>query len=162
LRITSFLFYFHSFLFYVKDLMTKKVLLFCWSRDGLYVLSESCATSLPQVFSSTCLSTSTDVWHRRPGHPSTCILHFLVKNKKVSCTSNQFIFNCPACPLGKSSRLTQKLRVIKLELLLTWFLVMFKVPPLCCHLMVFAILLFLWMPIWSLYGFILWLLSLMF
>jgi len=31
-----------------------------------------------------------------------------VKNKKVSCTSTQFNFHCPACPLGKSSRLTLK------------------------------------------------------
>jgi hypothetical protein len=67
--------------------MKKKVLLSGRSKDGLYVLSESSATSLPQVFSSTCLSTSDDVWHRRLGHPSPRILHFLVKNKKVSCTS---------------------------------------------------------------------------
>jgi hypothetical protein len=58
-------FEFHPFLFYVKDLMTKEVLLFGRSRDGLYILSESSTTSLPQVFSSTCLSTSANVWHRR-------------------------------------------------------------------------------------------------
>ena len=101
-------FEFHSFLFYVKDHMTKKVLLSSWSRDGLYVLFESFATSLPQVFSSTCLSTSSDVWHRWRGHPSPHILHFLVKNKKLSFTSNQFNFNCPTCSLGKSSHLTLK------------------------------------------------------
>jgi len=101
-------FKFHSFIFYVKDLITKEVLLFDWSRDGLYILSESSATSLPQVFSSTCLSTSADVWHRRLRHPSPHILYFLVKNKKVSCTSNQFNFNYPACSLGKSSRLILK------------------------------------------------------
>jgi hypothetical protein len=44
--------------------MTKKVLLSSWSRDDLYVLFESFAMSLPQVFSSTCLSISADVWHR--------------------------------------------------------------------------------------------------
>jgi hypothetical protein len=58
-------FEFHPFLFYVKDLMTKEVLLFGRSRDGLYILSESSTTSLPQVFSSTCLSTSANVWHCR-------------------------------------------------------------------------------------------------
>jgi len=88
--------------------MTKEVLLSSWSRDGLYVLSESSATSLLKVFSSTCLSTSTDVWHRRLGHPSLCSMHFLVSTKQVSCTPKQFNFNCPACPLGKSSRLTLK------------------------------------------------------
>ena len=40
-------FEFHSFLFYVKDHMTKEVLLSSWSRDGLYVLFESFATLLP-------------------------------------------------------------------------------------------------------------------
>jgi hypothetical protein len=101
-------FEFHSSLFYVKDLMTKEVLLSGRSRDGLYVLSESSAMSFPQVVSSICLSTSADVWHHRLRHPSPRILHFLVKNKKVSCTSTQFNFNCFACPLGKSSRLTLK------------------------------------------------------
>ncbi|KAJ6969913.1 hypothetical protein NC653_034466 [Populus alba x Populus x berolinensis] len=79
-------FEFHSSLFYVKDLMTKEVLS-GQIKDGLYVLSASSATSLPQAFSSTCLSTSADVWHRRLGHPSPHILHLLVKNKKVSYTS---------------------------------------------------------------------------
>jgi hypothetical protein len=80
--------------------MTKEVLLSGQSRDGLYVFSESSTTSLPQAFSSTCLSTSADVWHRRLGHPSPRILHLLVKNKKVSCTSTQINFHCPACPLS--------------------------------------------------------------
>jgi len=88
--------------------MTKEVLLSGQSRDGLYVLYELSAMSLPQAFSSTCLSTSTDIWHRRLGHPSPRILHLLVKNKKVSCTSKLFNFNCLVCPLGKSCRLTLK------------------------------------------------------
>jgi hypothetical protein len=59
LRITSFFNFIP--LFYVKDLMKKEVLLSGRSKDGLYVLSESSATLLPQVFSSTRLSTSADV-----------------------------------------------------------------------------------------------------
>ena len=101
-------FEFHLFLFYVTDLMTKEVLLFGWSGDGLYILFASSATSLPQVFSSTCLFTSIDVWHCQLGHPSPCILNFLVSTKHVSCTLKQFNFNCPACLLGKSSYLTLK------------------------------------------------------
>lgn len=62
--------------------MTKEVLLSAQSKNGLYVLSESSAMSLPQAFSSTCLSTFADIWHRRLGHPSPRILHLLVKNKK--------------------------------------------------------------------------------
>jgi hypothetical protein len=43
-------FEFHSSVFYVKDLITKEVLLSGQSKDGLYVLSENFATSMPQAF----------------------------------------------------------------------------------------------------------------
>ncbi|KAJ6733370.1 hypothetical protein OIU74_005177 [Salix koriyanagi] len=99
-------FEFHSFVFYVKDLITKEVLLSGRSKDGLYVLSESSATLLPQAFLSTSLAASADFWHRRLGHPSSRILSLLASNKKVTCTSLRFDFQCQACPLGKSSRLS--------------------------------------------------------
>jgi len=73
------------------------------SRDGLYVLSESSAMSLPQIFLSTRLSVLADVWRRRLGYPSPHILNFLVSNEKVYYTSKPFNFNCPAYLLGKSS-----------------------------------------------------------
>jgi histone deacetylase 1/2 len=40
-------FEFHASMFYVKDLITKEALLFGQSNDGLYVLFESSATSVP-------------------------------------------------------------------------------------------------------------------
>jgi hypothetical protein len=54
-------FLFHSSFFYVKDLITKAVLLSSQSKDGLYVLSESSAMFLPHAFLSASLSTSADV-----------------------------------------------------------------------------------------------------
>ena len=63
-------FEFHSSVFYVKDLITKEVLLSGQSKDALYVLSESSATSLPHAFLSTSMTTFADIWHRRLGHPS--------------------------------------------------------------------------------------------
>ncbi|KAL3571765.1 hypothetical protein D5086_025669 [Populus alba] len=42
----------------------KEVLLFGRSHDGLYVLSESLATSVPQAFWSPCISATADLWHR--------------------------------------------------------------------------------------------------
>jgi len=63
-------FEFHSSVFYVKDLITKEVLLSGQSKDGHYVLSESSATSLPHAFLSTSMTTFADIWHRRLGHPS--------------------------------------------------------------------------------------------
>ena len=99
-------FEFHSSVFYVKDLITKEVLLSGQSKDGLYVLLENSAMSMPQAFLSASLSTSADIWHRRLGHPSSRVLSFLASNKKVTCTSRPLNFQCPACPLGKSSRLS--------------------------------------------------------
>jgi len=61
---------------------------------------------LPQAFLSASLSTSTDVWHRRLGHPSSRVLSLLASHKKVTCTSCPLNFQCSACPLGKSSRLS--------------------------------------------------------
>jgi hypothetical protein len=40
-------FEFHASMFYVKDLVTKEVVLSSQSNDGLYVLSESSARSIP-------------------------------------------------------------------------------------------------------------------
>ena len=54
-------FEFHASMFYVKDLVTKKVLLSGQIHDGLYVLSESSATSVPQAFWSPCISTIADL-----------------------------------------------------------------------------------------------------
>jgi hypothetical protein len=57
---------------------------------------------LPQAF----LSNSIDVWHHRLDHPSSRVLSLLASNKKVVCTSRPLNFQCQACSLGKSSRLS--------------------------------------------------------
>jgi len=95
-------FEFHASIFYVKDLITKKVLLSSQSNDGLYVLFESSATSIPQAFWSPCISTTANLWHRRLGHPIPCILNLLVSNNKIICTSRCSLTQCQACSLGKS------------------------------------------------------------
>jgi hypothetical protein len=51
-----------TFVFYVKDLITKEVLLSGQSNDGLYVLSESSVMSITQGFWYPCISTTTDLW----------------------------------------------------------------------------------------------------
>ena len=106
---------------YVKDLITKKVLLSSQSKDGLYNLLESSTMFMPQAF----LSTSTDVWHRRLSHSSSHILSLLVSNKKVICTFHHLNFHCQVCPLGKSSRLSLGPTGHKCLLLLNLFLLMF-------------------------------------
>jgi hypothetical protein len=51
-----------TFVFYIKDLITKEVLLSGQSNDGFYVLSESSAISITQGFWYPCISTTTDLW----------------------------------------------------------------------------------------------------
>jgi len=99
-------FEFHASMLYVKDLATKEVLLFGQSHDGLYVLSESSATSIPQAFWSPCISVTADLWHCRLGHPTPRILNLLVSSNKIVCTSRRSLTQCQACHLGKSSRLS--------------------------------------------------------
>jgi histone deacetylase 1/2 len=68
-------------------------------------LSESSATSIPQTYWSLCVSATADLWHRRLGHPTSCILNLLVSKNKIVCTSRHSLAQCQACPLGTSSRL---------------------------------------------------------
>jgi hypothetical protein len=86
----------------IKDLITKEVLLSDQSNDGLYVLSESFVTSIPQVFWCPHLSTTADLWHRCLGQPTLRILNLLVFNNKIVYTSRLSLTQCQACPLGKS------------------------------------------------------------
>jgi hypothetical protein len=86
-------FEFHTSIFYVKDLINKEVLLSGQSNDGLYILSESYATSISQAFWSHCISTTVDLWHRRLGHPTPHILNLLVSNNKIVCTSKLLLLN---------------------------------------------------------------------
>ena len=95
-------FEFHASVFYVKDLTTKSVLLSGQSNDGLYVLSESSATAIPQA-RSPCVSVTVDIWHRRLSHPTSLIFHLLVFKNKIMCTSRRSLVQCQACSLGKSS-----------------------------------------------------------
>jgi len=99
-------FEFHASMFYLKDLVTKEVLLSGQSHDGLYVLSESSATPVPQAFWSPCISATADLWHRCLGHPTPHIFNLLVSDNKIVCTSRRSLTQCQACPLGKSSRLS--------------------------------------------------------
>jgi len=92
-------------MFYVKDLITKKVLISSPSNDGLYVLSESSAMSIPQAFWFPCISATTDLSHRRLGHPTPRILNLLVSGNKIVCPSRRSLAQCQSCRLGKSPRL---------------------------------------------------------
>jgi len=82
------------------------MLLSVWSMNGLYVQSQSFTMSIPHFYWSPCVSAYTDNYHSWLSHPSSRVFNFLVSNNKMTCNSKSFNFQCQACPLGKSSRLS--------------------------------------------------------
>jgi len=71
-------FKFHLFLFYIKDLNTQVILFYGQSKDGLYILFESFAISIHQVYWSPYVFVYVDLYHRQLGHPTSYCFIFLV------------------------------------------------------------------------------------
>jgi len=94
-------FEFHPFVFYIKDLKTKVVLLSSQSKDSLYALTKSSVTSVPQIYWSHCISVSANLWHF-----TSYIFNFLVLKNKIACNYKCLNFQSQTYPLGKSSRLS--------------------------------------------------------
>ena len=88
-------------MFYVKDFNTHEVLLSGQSKDGLYALTKSFATSVPQAYWSPSTSASADLWHRRLGHPTSRIFKLLISKNKIICNNKHLNFQCQSYPLGK-------------------------------------------------------------
>jgi hypothetical protein len=85
---------FTLFVFYVKDLNTNEVLLSSQSQDGLYALSRSFVTSVPQAHWSPCIFASADLWHCRLGHPTSHIFQLLVSKNKIICNNKCLNHQC--------------------------------------------------------------------
>jgi len=83
---------------YVKDKLTRKILLRGKLRDGLYQLSSVNS----QVNKDPCVYMSLkENWHRKLGHPNNKVLEKVLKNCNVKTSScDQFSF-CEACQFGK-------------------------------------------------------------
>lgn len=93
---------FHSSHFFVKDEVTKKVLLQGTPKDGLYPFPSSISTSSPSQ-SFLCQRVSLEVWHRRLGHPTYQTVKHLVSKFSLPVSSNKIPGVCSA--KGKSHRL---------------------------------------------------------
>ncbi|RVW93124.1 Retrovirus-related Pol polyprotein from transposon RE1 [Vitis vinifera] len=100
-------FEFHSSCFFVKDQVTKKILLKGWLRDGLYEFSSS---SPPRAFVTTGSFSDGAIWHSRLGHPAVPILSKALAscNPSVTLQINK-IAPCIICPLAKSHSLPYSL-----------------------------------------------------
>ncbi|GJY24077.1 ribonuclease H-like domain-containing protein, partial [Tanacetum coccineum] len=89
---------FDSFGFSVKDFMTRRVLLRCYSTRDLYPVTAP--SPIPHAF-----HVSQHMWHQRLGHPESEVLLRLVSNNVISCNKEKPPTLCHACQLGKHVRL---------------------------------------------------------
>nr|GEU64064.1 ribonuclease H-like domain-containing protein [Tanacetum cinerariifolium] len=83
-----------AFGFFVKDFMTRRVLLRCDSTGDLYPVTH------PSPISHAFL-VSQHMWHQRLGHPGGDVLCRLVSNNVISCNNEKPPVLCQACQLGK-------------------------------------------------------------
>jgi hypothetical protein len=93
-------FEFHPLCFYVKDILTKKVLFKGHASGGLYTWPASSAS--PAAFVA---ARSSYVWHMRLGHPHSRVLRKILASSSVGTFNSSDLPNvCSSCQLGKSSR----------------------------------------------------------
>jgi histone deacetylase 1/2 len=92
---------FHPFHFFVKDRVTRDVLLRGWSHHGLYSLDVPAAHHVLSV-----VRASSSHWHSRLGHPATPIFHHVLRRHDLPLVStNKEPKVCDACEQGKSHQL---------------------------------------------------------
>ena len=93
---------FHPNYFLVKDLDTKKIMLKGSCRRGLYPLPSTSAIKHAFTASKPSLSW----WHERLGHPASPVVHHIVSNNELPCTSDStHEYVCDACQQAKAHQL---------------------------------------------------------
>jgi histone deacetylase 1/2 len=95
---------FHKYFFFVKDKVTKRILLRGRSRGGLYPLPFNRVSASGRQASSG-IRLSSEQWHRRLGHPSNKVVHQIVSSNNLPCSSNIESSVCDACQRAKSHQL---------------------------------------------------------
>lgn len=91
---------FHPSCFLVKDRATKNTLLKGTCRDGLYSIPNN---STSRAFFS--VKASSDLWHRRLGHPSTSVVHQVLEENNFAVIKNNKSSVCSACQQAKAHQL---------------------------------------------------------
>jgi hypothetical protein len=74
---------FDSFGFFVKDIITKTPILRSNSLGDLYPFAGF--STVTNMFALSTVVSSVDVWHRRPGHPSSASLSTLLSRFHIPC-----------------------------------------------------------------------------
>ncbi|GJY39506.1 ribonuclease H-like domain-containing protein [Tanacetum coccineum] len=90
---------FDAFGFFVKDLLTRHILLRCDSSGDLYPVTKP--STIPSAF----VSTNSSTWHQRLGHPGDEVLRSLASRHFISCNKEKSTHVCHAYQLGKHVKL---------------------------------------------------------
>lgn len=122
---------FHRHCFFVKDKVTRRILLSGRSRGGLYPIPFARTSSLSRHASASSVTSSR--WHQHLGHPTNNVVQSVVKSHELSCTSDNSSLVCDACQCAKSRQLSYSASLVFLLPLLNLFILMFGVkhvrPP---------------------------------
>jgi hypothetical protein len=104
--IMTFFVEFHRHSFCVKDKATRKILLHGRSKDGLYPIPLSRASSSSPRRALSGVTASSSQWHQRLGHPTNNVVQNIVKTHDLSCASFDTSSSvCDACQRAKSHQL---------------------------------------------------------
>lgn len=90
---------FDAFGFFVKDFLTRHILLRCDISGDLYPVTQ------PSPIPHDLLSVSPSTWHQRLRNPGEEVLRSLVSRQFISCNKEKSPHICHACQLGKHVRL---------------------------------------------------------
>jgi hypothetical protein len=91
--------------FFIKDRITKKILLEGTCRGGLYPMPVA-AFKNKQAFVASSSLPSLEMWHSRLGHPSFDVVQQVLSSNKLPCSlySSETIV-CDSCQMAKSHQL---------------------------------------------------------
>jgi hypothetical protein len=92
---------YEPFGFSIKDLRTRREIMRCSSPGPLYEFSTS--PSSPSPLGLVASTNSTELWHRRLGHPGHDAMSHLSRQFAIPCNNASTV--CHACQLGKHVRL---------------------------------------------------------
>jgi histone deacetylase 1/2 len=94
----------HPYHFVVKELESRRRVLEGRCEAGLYPIRPSeIKANKCAMLSST--STSKEQWHRRLGHPSSQVVHSILRLNKISFCNSSHANVCNACQMAKSHQL---------------------------------------------------------
>jgi hypothetical protein len=90
--------------FFVNDQDMREVLLQDKCVDGLYPLPSSSTSTLGRHAHGVTKSTSS-LWHGRLGHPSSIVVHQVLRNNSILFSKSNKESVCDACQMAKSHQL---------------------------------------------------------